>query len=140
MRWRRVDFPLPDGPTSATSWPRSISKEASRTAASPPGNTLVSPIALTRVSRIGDPPVDDAHDPLRCLRHPGAVGCDDGGPARVDPAAEQIEHEFLVGRVDLAGWLVGQQDLRVVGQGDGKACPGGFATRQRRGPGTAPPG
>src|SRR5207249_1266029 len=84
IRWSRVDFPLPDGPTTAIRSAASMSNVASAravTAAGPSPNTLARPSARTSSSPIDDPPVGQPDDPVRRGGHPFAVGHHDHGPA-----------------------------------------------------------
>src|SRR5258708_13103474 len=84
---------------------------------------LVSPLARTRMSFIGNPAVDYVDDPVGSGRDVLAMGHDEDCVAVSGALAQQIEDPDLGLPVDLAGWLIGQQDGRIVGQGDGQACP-----------------
>src|SRR5437879_4888378 len=107
-RCRRVDLPLPEGPTSAIRSAGRISKVASATAvtaAEPSPKTLVRPSARTSGSAIDHPPVAQADRSMGDGRDPVAVGDYHDGPTVIGTPAKERDYLGLGLGVDLAGRL-----------------------------------
>src|SRR5262245_37405254 len=115
IRRSTVLFPLPDGPTRATSSPSAISSVTSRTAARPPGNTL-----LTFLKMI------DATSTLDCS----------AGESRNNPAlCDQHETRYRRGRDHRSGQNLSPRHLVLSAEerdGDGHCVPLGPQRERER--------
>src|SRR5712692_11193079 len=119
----------------------SRSRGCSRDAA--PVGRLVGPVRTAssvlscgrRVRLLDQVPVAEGDPPLRAHGDRGIVGDDKEGCSFPLQAGEQVRKLAGSDRVQVAGWLVAEQQRRVVDQraGDSDALP--FAAGQRRGQG-----
>lgn len=66
------------------------------------------------------------------------MGDDQNAATGAGPALEQVEHAPFGPSVQLAGGLVGEERIGVVGQGDGKPRTGQFAACQLMRQGVGP--
>src|SRR5262249_23515190 len=131
IRWSRVDLPLPDGPTSAIRWADPTVNVASATAATasrPLPNTRCNEAARTSTaSPIDDPPVEQMDDAIGSGCGAIAVRDDQHRAAALSSPVQEVEDQRLVRLIDLARRLVGEQDLRIVGERHGESRTGGLA-------------
>src|SRR6476619_1662950 len=142
-RWSSVDFPLPEGPTSATASPASTVKVASVTAftdSPPPPYARSIDTARTKVSGIDDPPVVKVHDAVGLHRRAGAVRHDHDGPAGSGPSPKEFQDQLFVELVHLARGLIRKQQRRVIGKGHGQSRPRGLPAGEGRRSRVRPPG
>src|SRR5580704_5904004 len=128
-----VDFPLPEGPSSAMHSPSAIENVAGSrptTMATPFPNWRARPSALTIGGVIDDPSILKANDPRGSLGQRLAVRRDDRDASGDAMIVEYTEKVLLCCGIDLGGRFVGEDDAWRKRQGDRQPDPRRFATRQ----------
>src|SRR5882757_4846223 len=112
-RLSSVDFPLPEGPSSATRSPpriENVTGSSATTFLSPVPNWRARPSALTIGSIIDDPPIPEPNDTRGGSGERLAVRRNEGNPSGRAMIAKQAYQVPLRRRVDLGGRFVGQDD------------------------------
>ena len=132
-RLSSVDFPLPEGPSSAMRSPRpmeNVAGSSPTTMASPFPNWRARPSALTIGAVIDDPSILKANDARGGLGQRLAVRRDDRDASGDAMIAEQTEKVLLRCGVDLGGRFVGEDDAWREREGDREPDARRFAARQ----------